>query len=217
MEKEYLVIQRETLGNWKEGNEAHHYVYRTSRHILQNMLRQRKDKQPKWIVPSQDNLDNYCGLDEEYGENVLVIISDGKVLSLEEFKKENKMKKKAVKKTKEVVINTCYGGFGLSDEAIKRLYEKGSKYVESKPNTGGNKYMFEVEFMDVLLSENYSCDDIERRSDSLLIEVVKELGSEKASGRYSKLRIVGIPADVDVEIDEYDGIEEIRECSRRWS
>ena len=60
------------------------------------------------------------------------------------------------------------------------------------------------------------CDRDIRRNDPLLIQVVEEMG-EKANDRYSELKIVEIPDDVEWQIDEYDGAEWIAEKHRTWS
>lgn len=57
--------------------------------------------------------------------------------------------------------------------------------------------------------------DEEHREDTILIEVVEELG-EKASGRFGKLKVVEIPEDLDYVIDEYDGIETLHEKVQEW-
>jgi hypothetical protein len=54
-----------------------------------------------------------------------------------------------------------------------------------------------------------------QRDDLDLVAVVKKMG-EKASGAFSKLVIVEIPADAEWEIEEYDGIEWISEVHRTW-
>lgn len=59
-----------------------------------------------------------------------------------------------------IVINTCYGGFGLSDEACKLLNIK----------------------------NDYKYIDYAKRGDPKLVEVVEKLG-EKANGNYAKLKI----------------------------
>ena len=88
-----------------------------------------------------------------------------------------------------IVINSCYGGFGLSDKALV-LY-----------NTLANTEL-----------EYYS--DIER-NDPILVHVVETLGNE-ANGRFAKLCIVEIPDDVNWEISEYDGSESVEEVHRSW-
>lgn len=88
-----------------------------------------------------------------------------------------------------IVINDCYGGFGLSEEAEEL-------YVQKKNISGSFRG-------DIL------------RNDSVLVEVVETLG-DKASGIYSKLKVVEIPDDVtDWRIEEYDGWEHIAE-GRKW-
>lgn len=78
-----------------------------------------------------------------------------------------------------VVINTCYGGFGLSEEA-QLLYEKRS----------GKAYHRYIP-----------------RDDPVLITVVDELGERGASDNYSKLHIVNIPGHTEWTIKECDGKE----------
>jgi hypothetical protein len=88
-----------------------------------------------------------------------------------------------------IVINKCYGGFGLSKEAEEL-------YVQKKNISGPLR----IEIL---------------RNDSVLVEVVETLG-DKASGKYSELKVVEIPDDVtDWRIEEYDGWEHIAE-GRQW-
>lgn len=91
-----------------------------------------------------------------------------------------------------VVINDCYGGFGLSDRAI----------TEYKRLAG----ISEADFHE---------RDIPR-NDPYLIKIVKELGMA-ANGKHSNLKIVEIPGDVDWLIQEYDGNEWVAEVHRTWS
>jgi hypothetical protein len=88
-----------------------------------------------------------------------------------------------------IVINDCYGGFSLSDEATKE-YEK---------RTGK--------------TEVYSRDI--PRDDKTLVEIVEEWG-ERANGSCAELSVKEIPDDVSWEIDEYAGIETIHEKHRSW-
>ena len=55
------------------------------------------------------------------------------------------------------------------------------------------------------------------RNDPLLIAAVESLGSEKAGGEHSTLKVVEIPDGTDYEIDEYDGYEHVAEKHRTWS
>ena len=87
-----------------------------------------------------------------------------------------------------VVINKCYGGFGLSVEAYKFL---------SIPWDG------------------YGYEFRQDRTNPKLVKCVEELG-EEASGRFSSLKVVEIPDDVEWEIGEYDGTEWVAEKHRTW-
>ncbi len=88
-----------------------------------------------------------------------------------------------------IVINTRYGGFGLSERAKELCLERG--YDAS--------YEFEVV-----------------RNNPVLIAVVEELGAAKASGSYSALKVVEIPDDVEWMIDSVNGDESVVEKHRTW-
>ena len=110
-----------------------------------------------------------------------------------------------------VVINRCYGGFSLSDEA-KELYlnKKELKFTKEKGeyfSLCGYDYIIEGQ-------EHWYDRDIERH-DPILVEVVEELG-DKANGRCAELDVIEIPDGVDYEVQEYDGKEWIAERHRTW-
>ena len=140
----------------------------------------------------------------------------------------------------EIVINTCYGGFGLSHEAIMRYAElKGIKlysYIEKRDEKGNlnNKYELYTEqekpfiiyyatkplgkngdFQKNSLKNSFLHDSEIERTDPVLIKVVKELKG-KANGRFARLKVIEIPDDIKYEIDEYDGIESIHEQHESW-
>lgn len=87
-----------------------------------------------------------------------------------------------------VVINKCYGGYGLSEKAYNYLGIEWDNYG----------YCFN--------------DD---RSNPQLVKCVEELG-EAANGELSELKVVEIPDDVEWTIGEYDGIEWVAEVHRIW-
>jgi len=141
-----------------------------------------------------------------------------------------------------VVINVCYGGFGLSPEATLRLYELGAdiatpveKYygperMESDESVLSYKYRIK-EWREYrsgvgkgrgLFLTTFSPDEKfvlqardNDRHDPLLIQVIEEMG-EKANGPCAQLRIVEIPDGTDYEISEYDGKEHIAETHKTW-
>ena len=122
-----------------------------------------------------------------------------------------------------IVVNNCYGGFGLNNDAIKRYAEiKGIKLVWV-PETQYGKESWEyhsahwerVDITDADEDDRYfSYHDI-ARDDPALVQTVEEMG-EGANGDYADLRVADIPDDVSWYIDDYDGIETIRENHRTW-
>lgn len=140
-----------------------------------------------------------------------------------------------------VVINNQYGGFSLSPQAVK-LYAKkagfevygytddfSKDYVsfesrkiiraddESWITYWVKKDLGDVTTTEILNKTQWFHDRDIPRDDKILIEVVKELGVEKASGKHATLKIVNIPDGTDYEIEEYDGKEWIAEKHRTWS
>lgn len=137
-----------------------------------------------------------------------------------------------------IVINACHGGFGLSHEGILRYLQLAGKqvWVEADEDWEGNfNYWLvpkegrvinrESDFWSLTMEEktayneawrdqNFSYREI-ARDDPILIHVVEELG-EAANNRYSELKIVEIPDDVEWQIDEYDGTEWVAEKHRTW-
>ena len=89
-----------------------------------------------------------------------------------------------------IVINSCHGGFGLSDKALEM-------------------YRAEVNDPDV---DYYDID----RDDPVLVRLVEELGDE-VNTRYSELKIVEIPDGIEWTVCEYDGLEWVAEAHRTWS
>jgi len=58
------------------------------------------------------------------------------------------------------------------------------------------------------------CED--DRSNPNLVSLVETLGPI-ASGKYSHLKVVEIPDDVQYTIEEYDGVEWVAEHHRTWT
>lgn len=136
-----------------------------------------------------------------------------------------------------VIVNKCYGGFGLSTKAELEYYKK-----------QGEVYPFVVIFNDnfessferydenksyarltstVFFKKNPTTDTLyetweevdkkyemvnydldKKRADEELIEIVERLGSA-AYGSFAKLEVVEIPDGYDYEISDYDGVETI--------
>jgi hypothetical protein len=87
-------------------------------------------------------------------------------------------------KTTRIVHNRCFGGFGLSKEAI-------ALYARFK-----GVYPDEV--------DDYDID----RADPMLANVVEEMG-EAANGDHAKLEIRTLPKGTLYRISDYDGMESV--------
>ncbi len=105
-----------------------------------------------------------------------------------------------------IVINRCFGGFGLSTEAHALIAKR--KGWQHACDDWDNDYWYSEPGKTV-----YSSDLL--RYDPDLVAAVEELG-ENANGSHSELKIVNVPDEVDWFIDEYDGIEEVHEHHRKW-
>ena len=111
-----------------------------------------------------------------------------------------------------IVINSDYGGFSLSDEAILEYARlKGLNLVKDE-NTNWSISIF---YKDSIAEENYFEDRVIPRNDPALVEVVEKLG-EAANGFAANLKTVEIPEDVDWCIEENDGREWVAEKHRTW-
>ena len=135
-----------------------------------------------------------------------------------------------------VILNKCFGGFGVSQEAYE-LYAKkkgielfaykleivSGKPIYIKTDTGSSIFTinFTKDFGDYIeLSDDNSekyCLELRdnHREDPALIEVVEELG-KRANSRFSELVVVDIPDGMEYEIDDYDGIETLHQKVRKW-
>ena len=144
-----------------------------------------------------------------------------------------------------IVINTCHGGFGLSEKAVVRynelkgrelwiIYDErfswptysfvppeeridyGQDRLEMAPKNWHIMPPQEKDKWNKTYREQTFHDRDLVRNDPILIQVVEELG-EFAEGRHAELKIVEIPDEVDWQIEEYDGLEWIAEKHRTWS
>lgn len=149
---------------------------------------------------------------------------------------KTKARKMSKAKIRKVVINRCHGGFSLSNDAMM-FYAKKSGFklypFIAKRRTDGSVDFHNFEIY-VGQEDNfcihYSKKPLKNgkydekayfdargfeRDDPVLIAVVEELGA-KANGRCADLKIAEIPSDVNFQIDEYDGLEQVEETHRTW-
>jgi uncharacterized protein involved in tellurium resistance len=115
---------------------------------------------------------------------------------------------------RDIVINAQYGGFGLSKDAqIAYLERAGIPYVtKDRDDRHSNQRYGPM----IIVNGKHWYDKNISRDDPVLVGLVKELG--KASwGDHARLKIVRIPADVDWQIEDYDGQEWVSEQHRTWN
>jgi hypothetical protein len=131
-----------------------------------------------------------------------------------------------------VVYNKCFGGFGLSEKALKRYAEiKGiTLYPEVDPKflTITTWWTVPPEERTGIITGDWSLHSKEERissnarhkaltiydrdidrEDPALVQVIEELGDE-ASGQCANLKIAEIQDGVLYRIDEYDGNESVQ-------
>lgn len=138
-----------------------------------------------------------------------------------------------------VVINSCYGGFGLSPKGVKRYLElKGQEawfYVQTKyEHSDGENVYQRMDAEDVtslfwscsLINQGDKLDDYPEqrfslysieRNDPILVQVVEEMGDE-CCAKFSRLSIVDIEPGTWYKITEYDGYESIeyKDFDNEW-
>ena len=110
-----------------------------------------------------------------------------------------------------VLINSDYGGFGLSDEAWELyLNKKNLPFFKSKSSFNTTWYSKDEKGEEIYLEWDLD------RTDSDLISIVEKLG-DKANSWASSLKIIEIPDDVEWYIEEHDGREWVAEQHRKWN
>ena len=135
---------------------------------------------------------------------------------------------------REVIINNCYGGFGLSWQALMWLAAKYDLAIftalsdyrryDGRVAEWGVKIALPCgRVLDDRLgcfifgkNGSESCHFELDRDFAPAIEVVRALG-QCANDDYAELKIIEIPSDVDYCIEEYDGDEWVAEVHRTWS
>jgi len=119
-----------------------------------------------------------------------------------------------------VAINTCFGGFGLSDEAFEKLIERMGiefeKVIDIQYTSLNITHYYRKGMVDKYDGYLSHYDFTNNRASEDLIAVIEELG-EAANGRCAEIKIVEIPDDVKWHIHEYDGLEHVAEDHRTWS
>lgn len=114
--------------------------------------------------------------------------------------------------TRKILINHDYGGFDLSHEAVMMYSEFAKlnlKPVEYRPG-------YFIYYVDGIETEDYVFYPHNvARDDPDLIRVFEILG-KAAGNKFTTLKMIEIPADVDWIIMEHGGAEWVAEKHRTW-
>jgi len=115
--------------------------------------------------------------------------------------------------TQKVVYNACYGGFSVHEDLIKWMREKGDE--EAKEATISGEY-----FPDDSGPKGENRTDVRDipRDNELFAEIVQGNTeyNGKIGGKHASLRVAKVPDGVEWTIDEYDGMETVKEKSRTF-
>ena len=124
-----------------------------------------------------------------------------------------------------VVLNSGFGGFGISDEALMRLIEQGAAVVVECPYSPP---LAPVPLRDGFIGDKGYPGRVNKggisyclaggdgvRADPDLVAVVSEMG-EEAGDDLSTLVIIEIPDSIDWYIEDHNGFETVHEEHRWW-
>jgi len=114
---------------------------------------------------------------------------------------------------RDLVINSQHGGFGLSRDAQIAYLERSKITYTLVPRD--DRHSTERYGPMIMVNGKHWYDKDINRDDPVLVALVNELG-KAANGEHARLKVVRIPADVDWQIDDYDGKEWISERHRTW-
>ena len=99
-----------------------------------------------------------------------------------------------------IVINRCYGDFGVS----KKVYDElGIKYSGNVPLTN---YIFGY----------VNVNPKQYRTDERLIKAIEKIGLDESAGGTAELKIIEVPDGIHWYIDQHEGKETVHERHRCW-
>jgi hypothetical protein len=115
-----------------------------------------------------------------------------------------------------IAVNKCYGGFDMSEALFEKLIEKGVPHFTNWGDIPKGNAPYVMEEGNDIFRFSSNLGDYEHRTNPILISAIEEVGIENASGSLGNIKIIEIPDGIDWEIDDYDGIETVREKHRSW-
>lgn len=120
-----------------------------------------------------------------------------------------------------VVVNRCYGGFGISDAACEWLMKnRGYTLGDGEKKEDWETYNIVTHGLIDKYALINTPDGVGKYDDAFrshpdLLAVIEALGKD-ANGTFADLEVVDVPDDVDWCIGEYDGKEWVSEKHRCW-
>lgn len=109
-----------------------------------------------------------------------------------------------------IVLNKCYGCFSISKQAAEYMVKLGSKQAKAELKQAEKESRWYGYGSSNEFADSYD------RTDKYLVKAVEKLGA-KANGQCADLKVIKIPDGINYEIEQYDGMESIRETHRSWS
>lgn len=102
------------------------------------------------------------------------------------------MEEPTEEETIEVLYNACYGGYTVSDRAIKMHQQR----INFTINDKNDEWFYAERF---------------ERHDPVFLEIFHELGNDFNAGKYSRIKAEKIPKKYENHYDiyEYDGLERV--------
>lgn len=129
-----------------------------------------------------------------------------------------------------IVINDCFGGFGLSNKGhfcfakYKGIPLFGWESRNLRFDMKTARRIDENEKDNNIFGYYYSTNETGKpmfydrdidREDPALVKTVEKLGDD-ASNSLGHLRVIEIPDGTEYEIEEYDGLETVHEKHKSW-
>ncbi len=129
-----------------------------------------------------------------------------------------------------LIINKCYGGFGINTETMKKLvmagdpairkmsvqeYSGRKNFQEDLTDIGDRFYTDPLELCAIKDGTVYTPDYESLRTSEILIGMIE--AGVNVNTPVSKLEVVSIPDNVDWVIEAEDGLEHVAEVHRTWS
>ena len=114
---------------------------------------------------------------------------------------------------RDIVINTQHGGFGLSRDAQIAYLERSQIAYTLVPRN--DRHSTERYGPMIIVNGKHWYDKDITRDDPVLATLVRELGPA-ANGEHARLKVIRVPANVDWQIEDYDGKEWVSERHRTW-